>query len=120
MDSQLAAERKQLQHRREELNRLLDQEHTRTKEAIGKNDNLIELLNMELENLRLEFLNEEVKDSNPCESRGTNVQKGCCCLVIDQNDFHPTSCSSKAMADYMLVKNTKEFYTKMEELETRN
>jgi hypothetical protein len=54
-------------------------------------------MNLELDNLRLEFLNEEIDHPRPRESRGANKQKGCGCLIVQQDDFKAVSTTVKEM-----------------------
>ena len=60
MDNELAASRVQLDDRHKQLTHLIQEKKAHQREVSVKNDSLIELANMELENLRLEFLNDDV------------------------------------------------------------
>lgn len=127
MDEEIAIKKEREKRRQEELKRQiafnLQQKKNQTAEILGNNNTMIELLNMELENLRLEFINEEISvgAKNFTESLADHKKYLCCeCfLLLEIGEMKESNCSHKQLEQFLRIRNQEDFIQKHKSLNER-
>ena len=103
--------------RLEKLTESLAKHQDVRKNAFMSNSSTIELLNTDLQTLRLNYANKDAKDKSRVETIGKNRKTCCSCCTLGMDDLREIPCDVDSLGRYLKVSDHHSYKRNLDELE---